>query len=125
MLRIVAARRESKSAAGARRFRAMRVAILDDYQHVALSLADWKSLGPEVTLQAFHERLSGEDTLATRLADFEAIVAMRERTHFPRSLLERLPKLKLLVTTGMRNVAIDTKSAAEFAFSASSSVEPA
>jgi phosphoglycerate dehydrogenase-like enzyme len=90
-----------------------RVAILDDYQHVALSAADWESLGPEVTIRAFHERLSGEDTLAQSLKDFEAIVAMRERTHFPRSLLQRLPKLKLLVTTGMRNAAIDVKAAAD------------
>lgn len=90
------------------------MAILDDYQRVALSLADWKSLGPEVTVQAFQERLSGEDILAKRLRDFEVIVAMRERTHVPRSLLERLPNLKLLVTTGMRNVAIDAKAAADF-----------
>ena len=90
-----------------------RVAILDDYQGVALAMADWQSLGPEVCVQAFHERLSGEDALAKGLADFEVIVAMRERTHFPRSILERLPKLKLLVTTGMRNVAIDAKAAAE------------
>jgi phosphoglycerate dehydrogenase-like enzyme len=90
-----------------------RVAILDDYQSVALSLADWKSLGPDVSVQAFHERISGEDTLAKRLGDFQVIVVMRERTHFPRSLLERLPKLKLLVTTGMRNVAIDVKAAAD------------
>jgi phosphoglycerate dehydrogenase-like enzyme len=90
-----------------------RVAILDDYQSVALSLADWKSLGPEVSVQAFHERLCGDDNLAKHLSDFEVIVAMRERTRFPRSLLERLPKLKLLVTTGMLNVAIDVKAAAE------------
>lgn len=90
-----------------------RVAILDDYQQVALSLADWKTLGPDVSAQAFHERLSGDDNLANHLGDFQVIVAMRERTHFPRSLLERLPKLKLLVTTGMRNVAIDVKAAAE------------
>jgi phosphoglycerate dehydrogenase-like enzyme len=90
-----------------------QVAILDDYQAAALGLADWNSLGPEVTVHAFRERLSGEDALAQRLADFEVVVAMRERTHFPRSLLERLPKLKLLVTTGMRNVAIDSKAAAE------------
>ena len=89
-----------------------RVAILDDYQDVALTVADWRSLGPEVAVQAFHERLSG-DALVKRLADFEVIVAMRERTQFPRSVLERLPKLKLLVTTGMRNVAIDAKTAAE------------
>lgn len=90
-----------------------RVAILDDYQGVARSVADWKSLGPEVRVQAFQEKLSGEDVLAERLRDFEVIVAMRERTHFPRALLERLPNLKLLVTTGMRNVAIDSKAAAE------------
>ncbi len=91
----------------------VRVAILDDYQHVALSLADWKSLGPEVAVRPVHERLSGDDALAKHLSDFEVIVAMRERTHFPRALLERLPNLKLLVTTGMRNVAIDSKAAAE------------
>jgi phosphoglycerate dehydrogenase-like enzyme len=90
-----------------------QVAILDDYQKVALSLADWTSLGPEVGVQSFHEKISGEDILAKRLRDFEVIVAMRERTPFPRSLLERLQKLKLLVTTGMRNVAIDVKAAAE------------
>ena len=90
-----------------------RVAILDDYQDVALAVADWRSLGPEVAVEAFHERLAGEDALVKRLTDFEVIVAMRERTHFPRSVLECLPKLKLLVTTGMRNVAIDAKAAAE------------
>ena len=90
-----------------------RVAILDDYQNVALAVAEWRSLGPEVTVEAFHERLGGEDALVKRLADFEVIVAMRERTQLPRSVLERLPKLKLLVTTGMRNVAIDAKAAAD------------
>jgi phosphoglycerate dehydrogenase-like enzyme len=90
-----------------------RVAILDDYQSVALSMADWRSLGPEVTVRAFKERLCGDDSLAKHLSDFEVIVAMRERTRFPRTLLERLPKLKLLVTTGMLNVAIDVKAAAE------------
>ncbi len=90
-----------------------RVAILDDYQNVALAVADWRSLGPEVAVEAFHEKLAGEDALVKRLADFEVIVAMRERTQLPRSVLERLPKLRLLVTTGMRNVAIDAKAATE------------
>jgi len=90
-----------------------RVAILDDYQDVALAVANWRSLGPGVTVEAFHEKLGGEDALVRRLADFEVIVAMRERTQFPRSVLERLPKLKLMVTTGMRNVAIDAKAAAD------------
>src|SRR5579863_4212759 len=96
-----------------------RVAILDDYQNLALDVADWRSLGPEVAVEAFHERLASEDTLVKRLADFEVIVAMRERTQLPRSVLERLPKLKLLVTTGMRNVAIDAKAAAELGIVAS------
>ena len=90
-----------------------RLAILDDYQNVALGLAQWDSLGPGVSVQAFHDTLSDQDALARRLADFEIIVAMRERTPFRRPLLERLDKLKLLVTTGMRNASIDLKAAAE------------
>src|SRR5690349_25140507 len=88
-----------------------RVAILDDYQRVALSMADWPALGPGVSVQPFHERIGGEDALAERLRSFDVIVAMRERTPFPASLLERLPALKLLVTTGRRNAAIDVKAA--------------
>ena len=90
-----------------------RVAILDDYQDVALSMADWASLGAGVSVQSFHEPLGGEEAIAHRLRDFDIIVAMRERTPFPRSLLARLPSLKLLVTTGRRNAAIDVKAAAE------------
>jgi phosphoglycerate dehydrogenase-like enzyme len=91
----------------------MRLAILDDYQHAALSLANWDSLKPEVTVQTFHNTLTNEDQLTERLRDFEIIVAMRERTKFPRTLIERLPNLKLMVTTGWRNVAIDGKALAE------------
>ena len=87
------------------------VAILDDYQRVALSMADWPSLGPAVSLQPFHERLSEHD-IADRLRPFDVIVAMRERTRFPGSLLARLPALRLLVTTGRRNAAIDVAAAA-------------
>jgi phosphoglycerate dehydrogenase-like enzyme len=90
-----------------------RIAILDDYQNVALSLVDWGSLGAGVSVQAFHEWLGGEQAVAGRLHDFEIIVAMRERTPFPRAVFERLPNLKLVVTTGMRNAAIDVKAAAE------------
>ena len=88
-----------------------RVAVLDDYQRVALSMADWTSLGPGVSVQPFHERIGSEDTLAERLRNFEVLVAMRERTPFPASLLERLPNLKLLVTTGRRNAVIDVNAA--------------
>jgi len=88
-----------------------RVAILDDYQRVALSIADWSILGAGVSVQPFHERIGGEDAVAERLRNFDVIVAMRERTPFPRTLIERLPALKLLVTTGRRNAAIDVHAA--------------
>jgi phosphoglycerate dehydrogenase-like enzyme len=91
----------------------MRLAILDDYQKVALAMADWDSLRSQVEIQTFHDTLSSEDAVAERLRDFEIVVAMRERTAFRRPLLERLPKLKLLVTTGMVNASIDVKAAAE------------
>jgi lactate dehydrogenase-like 2-hydroxyacid dehydrogenase len=91
----------------------VRLAILDDYQNVALSMANWDSLKSAVDIQVFHDTLSAEDAVVERLHDFEIVVAMRERTPFRRSLLERLPKLKLLVTTGMVNASIDVKAAAE------------
>src|SRR6266853_997903 len=91
----------------------MRLAILDDYQRAALAMADWDSLRPAMEIQSFHDILVSDDAVAERLRDFEIIVAMRERTAFRRSLLERLPKLKLLVTTGMINASIDLKAAAE------------
>src|SRR5579863_2545316 len=90
-----------------------RVAILDDYQKVALQMADWKSLGPAVAVEAFHDTITDQDALAGRLSEFEIIVAMRERTPFRSALLERLGNLKLLVTTGVRNASIDLKAAAE------------
>jgi phosphoglycerate dehydrogenase-like enzyme len=90
-----------------------RVAILDDYQAVALSLADWQSLHPRAQMQAFADHLDELDALARRLHVFDGIIAMRERTPFPRALLEKLPNLRLLVTAGMRNAAIDLAAASE------------
>jgi len=90
-----------------------RVALLDDYQDVALSMADWKSLPAGTEVVVFKDHLAAEDALARRLADFDIVMALRERTPFPRTLLERLPKLKLLITAGMRNASIDMKAAAE------------
>ncbi|HYB10428.1 MAG TPA: D-2-hydroxyacid dehydrogenase family protein [Alphaproteobacteria bacterium] len=87
------------------------LAILDDYQGVALELADWASLGPEVSVISIREVLPNIEAAARRLSNFEILVAMRERTPFPKALIERLPKLKLLVTTGMRNASIDAKTA--------------
>ena len=90
-----------------------RVALLDDYQGVALGMADWKSLPAGTEVAVFKEHLSDESAVAKRLADFDIVMALRERTPFPRTLLERLPKLKLLITAGMRNASIDMKAAAE------------
>jgi phosphoglycerate dehydrogenase-like enzyme len=89
-----------------------RVAILDDYQETALRLADWASLHPQVEITALNVHIADREALAKRLHDCDAIVAMRERTPFPAALLERLPNLKLLVTAGMRNAAIDIDAAA-------------
>jgi len=90
-----------------------RVAILDDYQNVARHMADWSSLPAGSDVVVFADHLKDAGAVAARLADFEAVVAMRERTAFPRALLERLPRLKLLVTTGMRNASIDVAAATE------------
>lgn len=87
----------------------MRIALLDDYQRVALDMADWTALGEEVV--TFSNHLEDESALATRLAGFDVIVAMRERTPFRETLLRQLPDLRLLVTTGMRNASIDVNAA--------------
>lgn len=89
----------------------VRVAILDDYQRAALACADWRSLGEKVSVESFSDHVEG-DALVDRLAGFDVIVAMRERTRFDEALLSRLPKLRLLVTTAMVNAAIDIAAAA-------------
>jgi phosphoglycerate dehydrogenase-like enzyme len=83
-----------------------RVAVLDDYQRRASDLADWASLGPEVEVVFFHETIA-QGALVETLGEFEVLVLMRERTAFRRPVLEALPKLALLVTTGMRNSSVD------------------
>jgi phosphoglycerate dehydrogenase-like enzyme len=91
----------------------MKVAVLDDYQGVALELADWNSLPENCQVMVFKEHWSSSDILKEQLSGFEIIVAMRERTPFSRELLASLPNLKLLVTTGMRNASIDLDAATE------------
>jgi phosphoglycerate dehydrogenase-like enzyme len=86
----------------------MRVAVLDDYQRRAEQFADWESLGRDVVVSFFHAPIERAE-LPTTLADFDALVLMRERTPFPRSVLEQLPRLELLVTTGMRNASVDVE----------------
>ena len=82
----------------------MRVAVLDDYHRLAHTLADWSSLGVEV---AFFDRSLTREQLPGALAGLDTLVLMRERTAFPRELLEQLPDLELVVTTGMRNASLD------------------
>jgi len=86
-------------------------AALDDYQDVAAGFADWSLVPPEAEVVFFRDHVPDEDALTRRLADFTIVVAMRERTAFPRRQLERLPNLRLLVTTGMRNAGIDIAAA--------------
>jgi len=89
-----------------------RVAVLDDYQRRAHEYADWESLGPDVETTFFAQPI-GRDALAQTLADFDVLVLMRERTPFPRAVLERLPRLKLVVTTGNWNASVDNVCLAE------------
>ena len=91
----------------------MKVAVLDDYQGVAESLADWTRLPPGAEVAFFSDHLVSEDALAERLADFDVVMGMRERTPFQRSLLQRLPRLRLLVTTGRRNASFDIDAATD------------
>ncbi len=87
------------------------VTILDDYQNVALSSADWSPVQDRYTVDVVTEHIGDVDVLVDRLAGTEVVVAMRERTPFPDSVLRRLPALRLLVTTGMKNAAIDLSAA--------------
>jgi D-3-phosphoglycerate dehydrogenase len=89
----------------------LRCAIPDDYFDLALSVADWSKIRDRVDITVFKEPFAGEAAAASALTDFEIICAMRERTAFPRSLIEALPKLKLLITSGMRNASIDADAA--------------
>ncbi len=91
----------------------MRLAVLDDYQGVALGLADWASL-PGVTVVPFRDHVEGPDALVARLQGFDAVMRIRERSEFPRSVLERLPDLRLILATGMRNArSLDLEAADE------------
>jgi phosphoglycerate dehydrogenase-like enzyme len=89
-----------------------RIAILDDYQNVALELADFSSLADRATVTVFNEHLSDANEIVDRLADFDIVCVMRERTPLPRDILARLPRLKLIVSTGPRNASIDVAAAA-------------
>ncbi len=85
----------------------LRCVVLDDFQGVATRLADWSVIEDEVEVVALREHLDGEDAVAAALADYDIVVTLRERVPFPGSLIARLPRLKLLIASGMRNSVID------------------
>jgi phosphoglycerate dehydrogenase-like enzyme len=91
----------------------LRCAILDDYLDLTLTLADWSRVEDRVDITVFNQPFASMEAAASALKDFEIICAMRERTPFPRALFAALPKLKLLITSGMRNAAIDMEAAKE------------
>jgi phosphoglycerate dehydrogenase-like enzyme len=88
-----------------------RVAVLDDYQGVAAQMADWPGRLPGAEVRFFREHIADPDALVAALEPYDVIVAMRERTPFPEEVLARLPRLRLLVTTGMRNASISLPAA--------------
>ncbi|OCT13624.1 hydroxyacid dehydrogenase [Paenibacillus pectinilyticus] len=90
----------------------LRCAILDDYQQVALNIADWSQISDKVEVKSIERHIDQPEELIEQIADCDIVVIMRERTPFRESLLAQLPQLKLLITTGMRNPSIDTAAAA-------------
>ena len=90
-----------------------RCAILDDYQNVALKVTDWSKVAADLDIKVFNEHLGEPDKVVKALQGFGIVCAMRERTPFPRAVIEKLPDLKLLITTGLRNASIDVAAAKE------------
>ena len=91
----------------------IHIAILDDYQNVALEMADWSPLAGRAAITVFNDHLSNLDKVVERLLPFEVVCVMRRRTPLPRSVIERLPQLKFIASTGRRNAAIDEEATAD------------
>jgi phosphoglycerate dehydrogenase-like enzyme len=91
----------------------MKVAILDDYQNVALRLADWSSIRRLAEIVVFDDHVAGPSAIVERLRPFDVVCVMRERTPLPREILQQLPNLKLIASTGPRNAAVDSQAAAD------------
>ncbi len=91
----------------------IKIAVLDDYQGVALQLADWSPVTARASVTVFNDHIDGADALVRRLLPFDVLCVMRERTPLRRALIERLPQLKLIASTGRRNASIDAAAAAE------------
>src|SRR6202795_3822881 len=91
----------------------MKIAILDDYQNVALEMADWSGLSQRAEITFFTDHVSNPSALVERLLPFDVVCAMRERTPLPRNVIERLPNLKLIASTGSVNSSIDVAAAGD------------
>jgi phosphoglycerate dehydrogenase-like enzyme len=91
----------------------INVAVLDDYQGVAMSIVDWSKVSDRANIAVFKDHLADQNAVAERLAPFDVVCIMRERTPMPAALLRRLPNLKLIASTGSRNASIDLAVAAE------------
>jgi phosphoglycerate dehydrogenase-like enzyme len=91
----------------------MKIAILDDYQNVATKMADWSALAGKAQIAVFNDHISDTEALISRLCPYDIICVLRERTPFPRAILERLPQLKLIASTGLGNSSIDFTAADE------------
>jgi phosphoglycerate dehydrogenase-like enzyme len=85
----------------------MKIAILDDYQNVALSIADWSAVAKKADITVFNDHIDQTDALIERLLPFDVICVMRERTPLHRDIIERLPRLRFIASTGPRNISID------------------
>jgi phosphoglycerate dehydrogenase-like enzyme len=92
----------------------MKIAILDDYQNVALRMADWSPLSGRAEISVFNDHVADPSALVERLLPFDVVCVMRERTPLPRDVLQHLPRLKLIASTGSRNASIDMRAAKEF-----------
>src|ERR1700720_4667814 len=91
----------------------VKIAILDDYQNVALSIADWSAVAKKADITVFNDHIGQTDALVERLLPFDAICVMRERTPLRRDVIERLPRLRVIASTGARNASIDMTAAEE------------
>jgi phosphoglycerate dehydrogenase-like enzyme len=91
----------------------VRVAVLDDYQSVALSMADWSGLDKRAAITVFNDHMADPDAVVARLQSFDIVCVMRERTPMSRAIIERLPRLRLIASTALRNASIDLEAAAE------------
>lgn len=89
----------------------MRIAVLDDYQGVALDMADWSPVQERAVVDVFSDHVAEEQALVERLESYDAVVLMRERTPLPGRVIERLPRLRLVVSTGRRNASVDVATA--------------